>query len=176
MPLSGSAARRYAEALLEIAAREKAVDAYRASLDRIGNALGPDLIAVLRNPRVPLERRRAAVEAATGAEPRAVRAVIDLLMERDRIALLPVIARAYGELVDAREGIVKARITTPVQLREPERADLVHRLEESSGQTVRATFAVDPSLIGGAKIQIGDRLIDASLQTQLNEMARQLAS
>jgi len=52
----------------------------------------------------------------------------------------------------------------------------VRRLEQTSGSKVRATFAVDPALIGGAKVQVGDRLIDASLRNQLDELARQLAS
>jgi len=173
--LGGSSARRYAEALLDFAAREKAVDAYRASLERVAKALGPDTIRVLRDPRISLAQRRAAVDAATKDEPKAVRAVLDLLLERDRIALLPTVSLVFGDLVDQREGVVKARITTPVELAARERDELVRRLETTTGKKVRATFAVDEALIGGALVQVGDRLIDTTLRTQLNELARQLA-
>jgi len=71
--------------------------------------------------------------------------------------------------------VAKAKITTSVALDEAQRGDLVQRLERSSGTKVRATFTVDPSLIGGAKVQVGDRLIDASLRNQLDDLARQLA-
>lgn len=176
MALGGSAARRYAEALLEAATAENAVPAHGASLERLGDALGPDVVRSLRDQRMPLARRRAALEAATGGEPRAVRAVLDILLERDRIGLLPDIARAYRGLVDRREGIVTARITTSIELAPAQRDDLVRRLEAASGTRVRATFAVDDRLIGGATVQLGDHLIDASVRAQLDELRTQLAS
>jgi len=176
MAQSGSRPRRYAEALLEIATEENAVPAYRQSLERVGAAFAPGVIRALRDPRVPLERRQQALAAAVKAEPRAIRAVLELLLERDNLALLPGVVRAFGDLVDRREGIVKAKITTSVPLAGPQSADLLRRLEQATGKKIRVTFAVDPALIGGAKVQIGDRLIDASLRTQLDHLARQLAS
>jgi len=148
--LGGSAPRRYAEAMLDLALAANAVDGFRASLDRLA--------------------------AATAAEPADVRSLMRLLVERDRIALLPDIARAYGTLVDRRAGIADARITTAVALTQAQRDDYVRRLERTSGTTVRATFAVDPALLGGAKVQVGDRLVDASLAAQLAELGAQLAS
>lgn len=173
--LSGSAARRYAEALLQVATVEKAVPAYRQSLDRLASAFGPEVIKLLRDPRVPMAARRAALDAASKEEPKAVRAVLDLLLGRDRIALVPRIAAAYGDLVDRLDGVAKAKITTSVALDDAQRGDFVQRLERSSKRKIRATFSVDPSLIGGAKVQVGDRLIDASLRNQLDDLARQLA-
>jgi F-type H+-transporting ATPase subunit delta len=175
MALGGSAARRYAEALLDIATSDGAVAPYRASLERLAQAIGPEAIRALRDPRSPLARRRAALGAATNAEPKAVRAVLALLLDRDRIALLPAIARAYGELVDRREGIAKAKIVTTVELSEREQRELVAGLERASGTRIRATFAVDPALIGGATIQLGDHLVDASIRAQLASLARTLA-
>ena len=173
---AGSAARRYAEALLDMAAAENAVDAYRESLDRIGAGLGADTIHVLRDSRVPYAHRLAALQKATEGEPRAVRAVLNILLQRDRIALVPAVARAFSDLIDRRAGIVHAKITTSVTLDERERTDLARRLEQVSGKKIKATFAVDPSIIGGVKVQLGDRLVDASLRTRLDVMARQLAS
>src|SRR5690348_10691620 len=173
---AGSGARRYAEALLDMGTKENAVDAYRESLDRIGAALGPDTIHVLRDSRVPFAHRRAALEKATEGEPRAVRAVLEILLQRDRIAVLPDVARAFSDLIDRRAGIVHAKITTPIALDERERTDVARRLEQASGKKIKATFAVDPALIGGVKVQLGDRLVDASLRTRLDLMARQLAS
>ena len=173
--LSGSAARRYAEALLQVATAEKAVPAYRRSLERLGSAIDSQVIKLLRDPRVPMAARKAALDAASKDEPAAIRAVLDLLLQRDRIALVPQIASAYSDLVDRLDGVAKAKITTSVALDDAQRGDFVQRLERSSKRKIRATFTVDPSLIGGAKVQVGDRLIDASLRNQLDDLARQLA-
>jgi F-type H+-transporting ATPase subunit delta len=173
--LSGSAPRRYAEALFQVAVKEKAVPTYRQSLQRLASALGPEVVKLLRDPRVPMAARRKALDDASKDEPPAVRAVLFLLLQRDRVALLPRIATAYDELVDRVEGVAKARITTSVVLDDAQRGAFVQRLERSSRTKIRATFNVDPSLIGGAKVQVGDRLIDASLRNQLDDLARQLA-
>ena len=175
MALSGSSARRYAEALLQIATTEKAEDEFAASFERLRQALGGEILRALRNPGVALQARRGAIEAATAGEPRAIRSLLGLLLERERIALFPLIALAYSDLVERRAGIVKGRITTARELSASEREDLVGRLERSSGKKIRATFAVDESLIGGAKVQVGDRLIDSSLKAQLAELERELA-
>lgn len=173
--LGRSGARRYAEALLEQAIAENAIPAYRQSLERLAAGVPPEMIRLLRDPRVPLAARRESLAAAATDEPAAVRAVLDLLLLRGRIALLPNIAAAFGDLVDRREGVAKARITTSVSLDPKQRDDVVRDLERSSGMKIRATFAVDASLIGGAKVQVGDRLIDASIRNQLDHLARQLA-
>ena len=176
MAVSGSSARRYAEAIYQIALSENAVPAFGASLDGLRRAFTPEVLRSLRNPGVPLRARRAALDAATAAEPKAIRSLLGLLLERERIALFPQVADAYAELVERRAGIVKGRVTTATQLSANEREDLVRRLERSSGKKIRATFAVDESLIGGAMIQVGDRLIDSSLKAQLDELRRELAS
>jgi F-type H+-transporting ATPase subunit delta len=177
MALSGSSARRYAEAVYQIAVRENAVPAFGSSLESLRRALAPDVIRSLRNPGVPLRARRAALDAATAGEPKGVRSLLGLLLERERIALFPQVADAYTDLVEKRAGIVRGRITTATELTAAEREELVSRLERSSGlRKIRATFAVDASLIGGAKVQIGDHLIDSSLKAQLAELERELAS
>jgi F-type H+-transporting ATPase subunit delta len=176
MALSGSSARRYAEALYQIGTAEKAVEELGSSLQRLHEALSGEVLRALRNPGVPLRARRAALDAATAAEPKAIRSLFDLLLERERIALFPRIATAYVDLVERRAGIVKGTITTAREIGANEREELVRQLETSSGKKIRATFAVDESLIGGAKVQVGDRLIDSSLKAQLEELRRELAS
>ncbi len=175
MALSGSAPRRYAEAVLDLATGENAVDAYRASLDSLAAGLSPQSIRALRNPSVPVKQRLAAVAAATKGHPKAIGSLLLLLEQRDRIALLPDIARAFGDLVDRRAGIVKATITTAVALDSAAQRAFVARLEKSSGRTLKATFAIDESLIGGAQIQLGDHLVDSSVRAQLNALGHGMA-
>jgi F-type H+-transporting ATPase subunit delta len=176
LALSGSAARRYAEALLALATDDRAVGEIRSSLEKLAPVFDRVTIAGLRDPSVPMKQRVEALSSAVKAEPDVVRSLLVLLLEGDRIALVPQIALAFGDLVDRREGIAKARITTAVPLDEAARRELVRRLERESGRKLRATFAVDPTLIGGAKVQIGDHLIDSSVRAKLTALGRQLAS
>jgi F-type H+-transporting ATPase subunit delta len=176
LALSGSAARRYAEALLELGPDDRTVVEFRASLEKLAPVFDRATVANLRDPSVPMKQRVEALNSALAGEPDAVRSLIVLLLEKDRIALVPQIALAFGDLVDRREGIAKARITTAVTIDEPARRELVRRLERESGRKLRATFAVDPTLIGGAKVQIGDHLIDSSVHAKLTALGRQLAS
>ena len=176
MATSGSAARRYAEALLSLAPDDPTVKQFRASLEQLAGAFDRSTIAGLRDPAVPIQRRRDALTSALKDEPAAVRSLLVLLLERDRVALVPQIAGAFGDMVDQREGIARARITTAVDLNDQEREDLVRQLERTSRKKLRATFAVDRKLIGGARVQIGDHLIDESLSAKLSALGRVLAS
>jgi F-type H+-transporting ATPase subunit delta len=176
LALTGSAARRYAEALLALAPDERTVVELRTSLEKLAPVFDRVTIASLRDPSVPMNQRVEALSAALAGEPATVRSLMVLLLETDRIALVPQIALAFGDLVDRREGIAKARITTAVPLDEAAGRELVRRLERTSGLRLRATFAVDANLIGGAKVQIGDHLIDSSVYAKLTALGRQLAS
>ncbi len=112
----------------------------------------------------------------TSDQPRTVGSLLQLLVRRGRISLLPAIAGAFGDIVDRRAGIATARITTPVALDEGAQKALVDRLERASGKKLRATFVVDPTLIGGAKVQVGDHLVDASIHARLEALRVQLAT
>jgi F-type H+-transporting ATPase subunit delta len=176
MALSGSAARRYAEALIALATDERTVVAFRTSLDKLAPVFDRATVTGLRDPSVPMQQRVEALGAALAGEPEAIRSLMALLLESDRIALVPQIALAFGDLVDRREGIAKARVTTAVTLDENAQTELVRHLERTSGLRLRATFAVDPAIIGGAKVQVGDHLIDSSVYAKLTALGRELAS
>lgn len=174
MALGGSAPRRYAEAMLDIATAEDAVPAFQAALEQLGG-LDPSALRMLGDPGIPLERRLGAADAATRDLPGTVRALVALLVRRHRFALIARISAAYTQLVEQRAGIARARVTTAVELDRAAREALVSRLSNATGRTIHATFAVDPDLLGGARIQVGDRLVDASLRSRLHSLGRQLA-
>ncbi|HEX4745546.1 MAG TPA: ATP synthase F1 subunit delta [Gaiellaceae bacterium] len=175
MALSGSAARRYAEAMYDLAGEAGAVAAYRSSLDNLAQAFAGGPLRTLRDPSIPMQKRVDAAMAAAAGEPRPIAGLLQLLVRKDRVGLLPAIARAFSDLVDRRAGIAKAVITTAVELDEAQRRDMVERLEKASGKQIKATFGVDASLIGGARVQVGDHLIDGSIRAQLETLRTQLA-
>jgi F-type H+-transporting ATPase subunit delta len=175
MALTGSGAKRYAEALLDLAEEAKAVPEWTAALERISQGLGPEALRLLTSPSFPVASRRAALERATAGEPAGIRALLQTLLERERIALLPAIVRAYHDLLDDREGIERAVVLTAVEMDESRRREIVSQLERGTGKRLRATFVVDPSIKGGVVLRIGDHQIDGSVRTRLALMRQQLA-
>ncbi len=160
--------------MLDIATAEDAVPAYQAALERLGG-IDPSALRMLGDPGVPLERRLRAADAATQGLPGAARGLVALLVRRDRMALIGPIAAAFAERVEARAGVARARVTTAVELDLTARDALVSRLSNATGKTIRAAFAVDPDLLGGARIQVGDHLVDASLRARLHSLRQQMA-
>jgi F-type H+-transporting ATPase subunit delta len=93
--------------------------------------------------------------------------LVRVLAENKRLALLPEIRAQYEALRNEREGALEAEVHSAFELAPEALADLVARLERSTGRTVKARVVVDRELIGGVKVVIGDRVIDASVRGQL---------
>ncbi|MBI3521628.1 MAG: ATP synthase F1 subunit delta [Chloroflexi bacterium] len=162
--------------MLDIATRGNSVAAFQQALQRLAGALDARALRRFRDPSIPLKTRLELAQAVASGQPREISALLQLLVQRDRIMLLPGVAAAFGDLVDRREGIAKAQITTAVALDEATRRAFVDRLQTSSGKKLRATFGVDPSLIGGATVQVGDHLVDTSVRAKLSALRTALAS
>ncbi len=176
MALAGSSARRYAQAMLELAEERRSVDEWRASLDRVAAALDRETLRVLASPSISMARRRTALERASAQEPAGIRALLMQLLARGRIVIFPNIVRAFHDLLDAREGIVKGVVTTAVPIDERARRGLVGELEKTTGRKLRATFSVDPAILGGTIVRLGDRLIDASIRGKLAALRERLVT
>ncbi len=92
---------------------------------------------------------------------------IRVLAENRRLALLPEIREQYEKFKNEREGTVEAEIYTAFDLAPAQLTDLIARLEKHTGRKVKARVSVDKELIGGVRIAIGDKVIDASARAQL---------
>ena len=97
--------------------------------------------------------------------------LVKLLVEYGRLSILPEIAAAFEELKAQDEGVLEADIIAAAQPSQAEIAAIVKRLETKFGKKVEASVKVDPEIIGGIKIVVGDTVIDASVRGQLQEMA-----
>jgi len=96
---------------------------------------------------------------------------IQLLIEYDRLALLPEIFAQFETLKNEREGVVDAQITTAFAMEGEQLASLVADLEKRFKRKINPQVSVDRDLIGGARIVIGDEVIDGSVRGKLNAMA-----
>ncbi len=95
---------------------------------------------------------------------------VRVLAENGRLELLPQIRAQFEVLKNEREGVVEAEVVSAFELTEAQIADLVQRLEKKTGRKVKATVQVDPDLIGGVKLVLGDKVIDGSARAQLGAL------
>ena len=172
----GSSARRYAEAAFEIALRDGTVDMWRDQLGRARDALSDERISgVLANQGIPLEERRELVTNVFGDsfDPRVVN-LVQLLLRRGRIELLPKVVDEFVRLDNRRLGIVTAEVTSAAPLTRVEADELTARLQATTGGRVQLAFREDPSLLGGLTVRVGDQLIDGSVRGRLARLRNQL--
>ena len=178
MARSTSAARRYAEAAFQLATRDDSFDAWAADLAIAEQLVGdPRVARIVSNPSVPRADREATLERlfAKRVSPLALH-LVRLLDQRGRLSLLPAIAAQFTRQLDALRGVVAASVTSAAPLEKDEVAAIGARLESMTGQTVKLTTTVDASLIGGLTVQVGDRMIDASVRGRLERLRDQLVA
>jgi F-type H+-transporting ATPase subunit delta len=173
-----SAARRYAEAAFEVATRDEGVDDWRDQLDLAAGVVADErVLEVLANPAIPVEQRAKSLTTMFDKRvSRPVQNLIQLMLRRGRIHELPRVAAEFRRLDDARQGVVHATVMSAAELTKDEVRGLTARLEQGTGGRVVLDVQVDPSLLGGLVVRIGDRLIDGSVQGRLERLRAQLIS
>jgi F-type H+-transporting ATPase subunit delta len=171
-------ARRYAEAVFEIARRDGTVEEWLAQLDHVAAALADAaIVRRLENPRVPLPARHAALISIFERQPLPqLSNLLGLVLRRRRLEALPHIAREFRRLYNRQAGIVEATATSAARLEPNEVAALRARLEQMTGGRVELSLHVDPQLLGGVQVRLGDQLIDGSVRGRLERLRGRLAA
>ena len=178
MARRNTAPRRYAEAAFEVATRDGTLDRWRADLDIAASIAGDQRsLDVLANPAIPIERRAIALgQLLVDQVSEQAANLVRLLLRRSRIEDLPRVAAEYRRLDDRRQGITHATATSASELTQDEIRELTARLEQSTGGRIALDVEVDPSLLGGLVVRVGDRLIDGSVRSRLERLRNQLVS
>ncbi|MBI2870012.1 MAG: ATP synthase F1 subunit delta [Chloroflexi bacterium] len=169
-------ARRYAEAVFEIAIREEDTERWDADLNSVQNLLQDETVsAVLANPKLPLEAKGALVsERIKGINPLVVN-LVKLLILRDSLGMLGDIIREFHDLLDEYRGVEHAVVTTAVPLEEPERQRIIKMLNALTGKKIEIESEVDPGIIGGLIVRMRDTLLDGSTRSRLEALKKELA-
>jgi len=172
-----TAPRRYADAAFEIALRDGTVEVWRRELDAAAEiANDTAVIGALASPAVPIDQRLDAAERGFAGLSQPVRNLILLLVRRGRIEQLQRVAAEFARLDDARNGLTHATATSAVPLGDEEVRAIATRLEQLTGNRVALETNVDPSILGGVVVRIGDRLIDGSVRGRLERLRGRLAA
>jgi F-type H+-transporting ATPase subunit delta len=178
MARSGTASKRYAEAAFEIATRDRTLDDWASGLDLAARLVADERVAaIVDNPARPYRDRLELLEKLLKDRvPDGVLRLAGLLAARSRVERLSGVATEYRRLLDAKRGIVEARVASAAPLSADETDAVRAWVERTTGAKVNLTAAVDESLIGGLTVRVGDSLMDASVRGRLERLRTQLAS
>jgi F-type H+-transporting ATPase subunit delta len=171
-------ARRFALALSDTIEQNDELRAMEQEIGRFGAAVEqvPELHDYLVGPLVPAERKGKAailVLESLGATERGRRFVM-LLLERHRIGLAPLIAEEFSSVVLDRLGIVDAEVTSAMPMDDAMQERTRTALTHLARKEVRASFNVDPSLVGGLRARIGSTIYDGSVRGRMNRLRERI--
>ena len=166
--------RRYAKALVSLGSEQKKVDAFGEELAQVSSIVAShDLLRLLmESPTLAVEKKSAIFsEIMEKIELSAsMRDFFGLLVEKDRMKYLSQIDQNYRQLADELSGTLRAKVTAASKLSAAQQKAISAELEKQTGKNVELTVDIDASLIGGLRTEIGGRLFDGSVKTQLKRI------
>ena len=166
-------ARRYGRALFTAAHDRGLLDSVAADLHAVTSfvRVTPGAALLLRSSPLGTEERQRIAKALFGGRVQPVVVeLLDLLLEKKRFGLLFDVAEDFGERVASERGIVRVEVRSAKTLDEEIVRRLAGALERTTGKQVRLDRRVDPRLIGGLRVRIGDRVIERSVRRTLESM------
>jgi F-type H+-transporting ATPase subunit delta len=169
-------ARRYAEACYEVARERVSVDPVAAELERARDILDDVRVrAVMANPRVSLKERSAALDGLLEGMSAPVRNLVRLLVAHGRFALLTEVVAEFRAIVEAASGVLRIVVSSAVPLTRAAERRIEGMFAVRLAHPVRLETVHDPALIGGLVIRMGDRVIDDSVRSHLQQLQAAMA-
>ncbi len=175
-----SASLQYANALADIALEQGAAEPAAKQLEGFGAAYAQstELRTFLASPAVSVEAKHAVIEKITariGAN-KIIRNFLFVIADHRRTQLMPEIIAAFQQVLRQRQGVAEAEISSAVELTAAQKKELAATLARLTGKKIEPRYSLDPALLGGAVVRIGDTIYDGSLRSRLNEMRALLAA
>ena len=173
-----TSARRYAEAAFQVGLADGTLDAWERDMGLLGTtSRHPQLRALLQHPAIPFAEKERVLRKVLGraVAPPAINLVL-LMVRRGRPGAIDRMIARFAELLRRERGIVLAEVRTALPLDDGQRAEIATRLRALTGEQVEMEETVDPDLIGGVAVRIGDRLYDASVRSRLERLRARLTA
>jgi F-type H+-transporting ATPase subunit delta len=165
---------RYATALFELAREEKSLDSTKADLDRFDQLVSDvaDLERLVRSPVFTADEQGKALEAILDQAKigGTVAKFLKLVTQNRRLFAVNDMAKAFRKLVSQHKGETRAEVTVAEPLSDTHLNALKDALKSTTKKDVALDINVDPSILGGLKVKLGSRMVDASLKTKLNSI------
>jgi len=175
-----SASLRYANAMADIALAQGAAEPAGKQLHDFGAAYAQsaELRTFLLSPAVSPEAKHTVIEkivARLGAS-KIIRNFLFVLADHRRTQLIPEVIAAFHQVIRQRQGAAEAEVSSAVELSEAQKKEIAAMLARLTGKKIETKYALDPALLGGAVVRIGDTIYDGSLRSRLKEMRTRLAA
>jgi len=175
-----SASLQYANALADVAVAQGAAEAAAKQFSEFGAVFADsaELRNFLSSPAVTREGKHGAIEKITArmGASKILRNLLFIIADRQRTHMLPEIIGAFQEVIRQRQGIAEAEISSAVALSAGQKTEFKKTLERLTGKRVEPKYSLDPALLGGAVVRIGDTIYDGSLRSRLNDLLMRLAA
>jgi F-type H+-transporting ATPase subunit delta len=174
---AGASARRYAQAVFQIAVESDELERWLDDLTQLADAItNEEFGQTLSAPRISMAQKESLIRESLGPTvgPLALN-LICLLASRGQVNVLPGIADRFQDMLDVHQGVERAEVVSAVSLTDAQRDQVTQMLNDFSGRDVRLTTRVDPDILGGLVVRIGDRVMDGSARSRLQNMRRELA-
>jgi F-type H+-transporting ATPase subunit delta len=175
-----SASLQYANALADIALAQGAAG---PALQQLGDfnaaySASSELRNILASPAVSKSEKRGVAEkiAARLGASKIVRNFLFVVIDHQRTHLLPEIFQSFQDVVRERQGIAEAVIVSAALLSDDQKKEMTKSLERLTGKKIEASFALDPQLLGGVWVRVGDTIYDGSLRNRLNDLRDRLVA
>jgi F-type H+-transporting ATPase subunit delta len=172
-----ASARRYAQAAFEIAGQRNVLDRWAQDLGKLERALETgDLRFILSHTKVPMPlKEQVARQALNGVDPLVVNLLL-VLVKRRMLEILPEVNREFLRVVDQARGRERVEVVSAVALDQAERQRIESFVRDMVAKEVVLDTRVDPSVIGGLLVKVGDTLIDGSTRGRLEDLRKRLTS
>jgi F-type H+-transporting ATPase subunit delta len=170
-------ARNYAEALLALATKAGDLDGWGTTIGALADVLQGDrtLANFLAAPQIAaVDKNRVLGKALAGKVPPLLLRFVQKVVENRRQLLIGEIATEYGNLVDDRAGRVHATVTVAREASAADRALIAERLSKALGKEVVPHLRLNPAIIGGLVVKVGDTVMDGSVRRRLSLLRGQL--
>jgi F-type H+-transporting ATPase subunit delta len=167
----------YARSLFEVASEQDKLDVVREQLGAFVDALNEtrELQVFFFSPYFSTQEKKDGLErAVTGADP-AILNFLELLIEKHRMPTIFRIRANYEALWEEENRLLPVQITSAVELDEGTVRDLGDRISEQTGRRVELSSSVEPDILGGIVVQVGNSVLDASVRSRLEQLRRQVA-
>lgn len=170
-------AKRYSQAVFEIARERNELEKWQEDLQQLTNlAQNPEFVSVIDNPKFSIEDKSALLKSQLKDIGQMALNLTYLLTHRNKFNLITAISTGYQELLDEYRGIEKAEITTAVPLDEIEKSKLIERISALISKKIVLSVKVDPNIVGGIIVRVGGKIIDGSTKSQLAALRNELVS